>query len=90
MDLELLPEEQKARWQKLQHILEKTSFDITEQQKNTFYGQLQPIQFVMALKNEPLGLYEGVGEVIRTDCKPIRQTENPHTSKTKNSGRYHI
>ena len=79
IDLNLSPQQAEQRWELLKTILEATPFQISEQQKEDFYNKVYPIQFVLALEDEPLGLYESGGEVIRTNCNPIRHRARPLT-----------
>ena len=72
MDLNLSEEQKEQRWSMLRSVLEKSPFLISERQKEEFYKLIKPIQYVLALKDEPLGLHEARGEVIRTNCNPIR------------------
>lgn len=72
IDLQLNKTKESERWQLLKIILESKPYHISEEQKGRFYNQLEPIQYVMAIGKEPLGLHDGLGEVINTDCAPIR------------------
>ena len=77
MDLELTDEDRVKRWNLLQKTLQSTPFQINTDQTKTFFQHLEKLQFVLALDDEPLGLHEYVGEVIKTNCAPIRHRPRP-------------
>ena len=77
MGLLLSPADTVKRWNLLKETLQETPFHLSPPQIEEFFQHLEPLQFVMALEDEPLGLHEDIGEVIKTNCKPIRHKPRP-------------
>ena len=79
MDLNLSEEQELKRWKLLKQTIQQVPLQLTNEQIETLFDRLKPLQFVIALEDEPLGLHEDLGEVIKTTCNPIRHKPRPLT-----------
>lgn len=78
LSLGLSQVDEEARWKVLLETLGSENWNVTNDQKDEVIHRLRQYQYVFALPDEPLGLYEGqVTHTIPVTGGPLRQRPRP-------------